>query len=359
MPKSGLTSGLILDGVYHAYDERLVLAGLSLTVSAGEVVCLLGPSGCGKTTALRIAAGLERLSRGRAVINGEVASDRDTFLAPERRSVGFLFQDFALFPHLSVWDNVAFGLRGLSASEKRSRVDRLLETVGLSDYAGDYPHILSGGQQQRVALARALAPEPRVMLLDEPFSDLDARLRDEVRDQTLHLLKESGVATLMVTHDPEEAMWMADRIALMRDGVIVQMGTPSELYFRPADAFAASFFGDVNRMTGEVVAGHVATPFGDLDADLLADQTKVDVLIRPEAIRLMEAGSAQGKALQGRVLTSRLLGRSSLVHLEIPAAPGEDPLHLHARIPGRFLPSENDKISIGLDHSQAFVFPKQ
>ncbi|MEQ9198399.1 MAG: ABC transporter ATP-binding protein, partial [Rhodospirillales bacterium] len=195
--------------------------------------------------------------------------------------------------------------------------------------------------------------------LDEPFSDLDARLRDEVRDQTLHLLKDSGVATLMVTHDPEEAMWMADRIALMRDGVIVQMGTPSELYFRPADAFAASFFGDVNRMSGEVVAGRVVTPFGDLDAGTLPDRTAVDILIRPEAIRLTGQAGAGNSELQGQVMASRLLGRSSLIHLELPLGGGAEPLHLHARVPGRFLPAENDRIWIGLDRSQAFVFPKQ
>ncbi|MEQ9329247.1 MAG: ABC transporter ATP-binding protein [Rhodospirillales bacterium] len=357
MPKQGLTSGLILDGIYHSYGERLVLAGLSLTVSAGEVVCLLGPSGCGKTTALRIAAGLEALSRGRAVINGKVASDRDNHLAPEQRSVGFLFQDFALFPHLDVRDNVAFGLAGLPAAERRARTDRLLATVGLSDYADAYPHILSGGQQQRVALARALAPEPRVMLLDEPFSDLDARLRDEVRDQTLHILKERGVATLMVTHDPEEAMWMADRIALMRDGVIVQMGTPTELYFRPADAFAASFFGDVNRLAGTVSGGRVATPMGDLDAGTLPEGLGVEVLIRPEAIRIETGDSGHGR--RGRVMASRLLGRSSLIHLELPVDGGAGVLHLHSRVPGRFLPAESEEISIGLDQSQAFVFPKR
>jgi iron(III) transport system ATP-binding protein len=357
LAKQGLTSGLILDGIYHSYGDRLVLAGLNLTVSAGEVVCLLGPSGCGKTTALRIAAGLERLSRGRALINGEVASDRNTHLAPERRSVGFLFQDFALFPHLNVRDNIAFGIANLPAAERRARTDRLLETVGLGDYADAYPHILSGGQQQRVALARALAPQPRVMLLDEPFSDLDARLRDEVRDQTLHILKESGVATLMVTHDPEEAMWMADRIALMRDGVIVQMGSPSELYFRPADAFAASFFGDVNRLAGSVSGGRVSTPVGELDAGTLQDGLDVDVLIRPEAIRVETDNSGAGRP--GRVLASRLLGRSSLIHLELPVDGGTEPLHLHSRVPGRFLPAENEEIRIGLDKTQAFVFPKQ
>lgn len=357
MTQQDQTSGLVLDGIYHAYDDRLVLAGVNLSVKSGEIVCLLGPSGCGKTTALRIAAGLEPLSRGTVTINGAVASDRSTHLAPEKRSVGFLFQDFALFPHLNVRDNIAFGIKNVAAEEKRRRTDRLLETVGLVSYADEFPHILSGGQQQRVALARALAPEPRVMLLDEPFSDLDARLRDEVRDETARILKESGVATLMVTHDPEEAMWMADRIALMRDGVVIQMGEPSDLYFRPADAFAVGFFGDVNELTGRVSGGTAATPFGPLDSGTLPDGSEVEILIRPEALRLT-SGPADG-ALPVTVTSSRLLGRSSLVRMMLAVDGGDEPLHLQSRTPGRFLPAEGEVVYAGLETGQAYIFPKQ
>lgn len=357
MTQQDQTSGLVLDGLYHAYDDRLVLAGVNLSVKSGEIVCLLGPSGCGKTTALRIAAGLEHLSRGTVTINGTVASDRSTHLAPEKRSVGFLFQDFALFPHLTVRDNIAFGIKNVAAEEKRCRTDRLLETVGLVSYAEEFPHILSGGQQQRVALARALAPEPRVMLLDEPFSDLDARLRDEVRDETARILKESGVATVMVTHDPEEAMWMADRIALMRDGVVIQMGEPSDLYFRPADAFAVGFFGDVNELAGRVSGGSAATPFGPLGSGTLPDGSEVEILIRPEALRLT-TGPADG-ALPATVTSSRLLGRSSLVRMMLTVDGNAEPLHLQSRTPGRFLPAAGEVVYATLEPSQAYIFPKQ
>jgi iron(III) transport system ATP-binding protein len=229
----------------------------------------------------------------------------------------------------------------------------------MEGYAEAFPHTLSGGQQQRVALARALAPRPQVMLLDEPFSGLDTRLRDQVRDQTLHVLKASGTATLIVTHDPDEAMFMADRIALMRDGRIVQEGTPTELYFRPDSPFVAAFFSDVNRLSGVVLDGRVATPLGDVAGSTLANGTRVDVLIRPEALMLEARGAdAEAGGPAARVMAARLLGRTSLIHLSVPQAEGGH-LHLHARVPGKFLPSEAKLVTIRLDRSQAFVFPAE
>jgi iron(III) transport system ATP-binding protein len=347
--------------VTHAFGTLKAVDRLSLEIARGELVCLLGPSGCGKTTALRIAAGLELLQQGRVRLEGRTVAEPGRDLAPEARGVGLVFQDFALFPHLSVRDNVAFGLRGLGAAERRDRVDRMLAQVDMADQAESWPHTLSGGQQQRIALARALAPRPPVMLLDEPFSGLDASLRNLVRDQTLHLLKESGAATLMVTHDPEEAMFMADRIALMRAGRLVQVGRPTELYFSPVDAFVAGFFGDINRLEGEVHGGGVATPFGDLSAAWLGEGTPVDVLIRPEALHLEPLPEGAPPPGTGTVLAARLLGRTSLVHLSVgggcrPDADGE--LHLHARVPGRFLPEEGHRLSIRLDLGQTFIFPR-
>ena len=346
---------LALDHVSHAFGRLLAVDDVSLSVAPGELVCLLGPSGCGKTTALRIAAGLESLQRGRVLMAGRTMADDQTDVPPEERNVGLVFQDFALFPHLSVGDNVAFGLRGRSAKDKRATALEALERVGMAASAQSYPHTLSGGQQQRVALARALAPKPKVMLLDEPFSGLDARLRQQVRDQTLHLLKASGAATLMVTHDPEEAMFMADRVALMRAGRLVQTGRPTELYLAPADAFVAGFFGEINRLVGVVQGGSVPTPFGDVEVEF-ADGTQVEVLIRPEALRLQPlppgATLSQGVA---KVMAARMLGRSSLVHLSVDGIDGPEH-HLHARIPGRFLPPEDQVLAIHLDRSQTFVF---
>jgi iron(III) transport system ATP-binding protein len=359
---------LALANVSHAFGARKAVDDVTLTVAAGELVCLVGPSGCGKTTLLRVAAGLEDLQVGRIVIDGCAIAEPGYVVPPEARGVGFVFQDYALFPHLTVAKNVAFGLHRKEASERNRRVEEVLVQVGMGDYAQAYPHQLSGGQQQRVALARALAPRPRVMLLDEPFSGLDTRLREQIRDDALHVLKSSGTATLMVTHDPEEAMFMADRLAIMRAGRVEQEGSPVEVYAHPATAFVASFFGQVNELHGTVLSGAVETPFGALAAPGFADGTRVDVLIRPEALRLTAAVEGRDHAIAAKVMAARLLGRSSWIHLSLvepwrAGVPAEAPhegqagfFHFHARVPGRFLPREGEILAVGLEPSQAFVF---
>lgn len=346
------TPALELREVSHRYGDVLAVDRLSLSVGEGEVVCLLGPSGCGKSTVLRLAAGLEVLQEGEIAIAGRSVAAAGKSSPPESRGVGLVFQDYALFPHLSVADNVAFGLQAVPAANREARVLRALRDVGMEDQAARFPHMLSGGQQQRVALARALVAGPSVVLLDEPFSGLDARLRDKVRDQTLHALMESQAATLMVTHDAEEAMFMADRIAVMREGGILQTGTPDDLYCRPASAFVAQLFGEINRLDGLVSGSAVKTPFGALPAAGLEEGAAADILIRPEALHL----SHEAQGARGRVITSRMLGRSSLIHLSVEDGTVTG-LHLHARAPGRFLPDEGEQLSVVLDSSQAFVFP--
>jgi iron(III) transport system ATP-binding protein len=233
----------------RSFGGRAVVDDVSLSVAPGQVTCLLGPSGCGKSTTLRIIAGVDRADRGEVRIDGRVVEGQGVHVPPEARSVGLMFQDFALFPHLTVAENVGFGLR-IDKAEKARRVGELLEKVDLSGFGPKHPHQLSGGEQQRVALARALAPNPRVMLMDEPFSGLDNRLRDGIRDRTLELLKEAGTAVLLVTHEPDEAMRMADEIALMRAGRIVQKGAPYNVYNAPVDKAAAAFFSDINVIRG-------------------------------------------------------------------------------------------------------------
>ena len=356
--RSGTTAvdALSLDGVSHAFDTVLAVDSVDLAVRPGEIVCLVGPSACGKSTLLRVAAGLEDLQRGVVRIGGRVMADESRSVPPEKRGVGLVFQDYALFPHLTVLDNVRFGLTDLSGAARRRRALHSLEQVGMAEQAEAFPHMLSGGQQQRVALARALAPVSRVLLLDEPFSGLDTQLRAQVRDETLHVLKQNAAATLVVTHDPEEAMFLADRIVLMRDGRIVQSGAPVDLYCRPVDAFAAAFFGEVNHIPGTVGDGLVATPFGPITAQGLPNGRSVDVLIRPEGLHLQSGGDAANGAVFGTVEAARLLGRTSLVHLSVEDGNGGD-LHLHVRMPGQFLPDEQSKVTITLDPAQAFVFP--
>ena len=337
--------------VGHAYDGIAVLSQIELAVAQAEILSMVGPSGCGKSTLLRLAAGLEPLATGSILIDGRLVSGGGAQVPPEDRRLGFVFQDIALFPHLTVAENVAFGLRRLGAPEGRRRSLAALAQLDIAGFAEAYPHTLSGGQQQRVALARALAPDPELMLLDEPFSGLDARLRDRLRDETLDLLKARGVAAVIVTHDPEEAMRMGDRLAVMSEGRIVQCGTPLELYRHPGNAFVAGFLGEVERFEGRVEQGRVATPLGSVPAPGLAEGSAAVALIRPEGV-LVDGVFAPGLP-RARVIDARPLGRSTLIRLAVDALATP----LHSRMPGDFLPEPGASVSIRLDWRQAHVFP--
>ena len=259
--------GLHVIGVSHAYGDIRVLDNASLIIPAGELVCLLGPSGSGKTTLMRLASGLERLQEGEILIDDEVVANSEIHVPPEHRGIGLMFQDYALFPHLSIIDNVTFGLFNQPRDQARRQAMEMLDQVGMTCYAASHPHMLSGGQQQRVALARALAPEPKLLLLDEPFSGLDTNMRGQIREETLTVLKASGVATLMVTHDPEEAMFMADRIKILgHNGRILQAGRPHEIYYHPQHEFVAKLFGLMNRFEGVIEAEYVQSPIGKIRA---------------------------------------------------------------------------------------------
>jgi iron(III) transport system ATP-binding protein len=237
---------LQLSNIFHTYDEKKILHDVSFEVGAGEILCLLGPSGCGKTTCLRLAAGLEDLQAGSIAVGGEILANGEINVPVEDRQMGFVLQDFALFPHMNVLGNVTFGLAGLPSDQQERVAQEQLTAVGLWDRCRAFPHQLSGGEQQRVALARALAPGPSVMLMDEPFSGLDVLTRRAVREVTRRLLKERDVPTLMVTHDPDEAMLIGDRIAIMDDGKLIQVGSGEEIAKNPANAFVRALFDGKN-----------------------------------------------------------------------------------------------------------------
>ena len=341
----------------RAFGARPVVQDLSLTVEAGQVTCLLGPSGCGKSTTLRMIAGVERPDAGQIVIDGQTVFGPGVNLAPEQRGVGLMFQDFALFPHLTVAGNIGFGLTG----DKSRRIGELLEKVNLTGFGPKHPHELSGGEQQRVALARALAPRPRVMLMDEPFSGLDNRLRDGIRDSTLDVLKEEGAAVLLVTHEPDEAMRMADQIALMRAGVIVQQGAPYNVYNAPVDKAAAAFFSDINVIRGRSQGALTETPFGSFLTPGQAEGALVDIVIRPQHLKIDfdRAGRgpnptvSDGTPARGVVERSRYLGRESLVEFRMEF----DGSTLTASVPGVFLPKPGTALWLMIRRDRCFVFP--
>ncbi|WP_309666219.1 ABC transporter ATP-binding protein [Tabrizicola sp.] len=343
----------------RSFGGRRVVDDVSLMVAPGQVTCLLGPSGCGKSTTLRMIAGVDRAEAGEVRIDGRLVAGPGVHLPPEARSVGLMFQDFALFPHLTVAENVGFGLRGDRAL-KAGRVGELLEKVSLGGFGAKHPHQLSGGEQQRVALARALAPRPRVMLMDEPFSGLDNRLRDGIRDTTLELLKEAGTGVLLVTHEPDEAMRMGDEIALMRGGQIVQRGAPYNVYNAPVDKAAAAFFSDINVIRGVSKGALTETPFGAFLTPGHADGGAVEIVIRPQHLRIdFDRGgrgpnptSEEGVPARGTVLRSRYLGRESLVDFAMDFEGAK----LTASVPGVFLPKPGTVLWLMMRRDRCFVF---
>lgn len=343
-------SKITLTNIRHHNSDQFSLVIDHMEVGEGEIVCLLGPSGCGKSTTLRLAAGLEQPLAGDIQIGKTRVASSDHFVGPEDRKVGLVFQDYALFPHLTVLENVIFGLDHLPKSERVFVATPLLARMGLTHYADKYPHMLSGGEQQRVALARALAPNPKLLLMDEPFSGLDTVLRDQVRDETFRLLKETGTTVLLVTHDPEEAMRMADRIVLMQDGRIIQCGTPAELYSNPINAFVASFLGQVNKVMATAIDGILQTELGQIaHPKALSSIGNCEVLVRPEAIRL-EPVRDEGE-VSADVLFVRNLGPYVLIDLRLPSGS-----LVVARAASLFQPTIGSKVAIALDRRHVFFF---
>jgi iron(III) transport system ATP-binding protein len=343
---------LHLDAVVLGYGGKSVVSELSFALAPGEIGCLLGGSGCGKTTVLRAIAGFEPLQGGRIALNGHWVADANWQLAPERRQIGMVFQDYALFPHMTVANNVGFGLREWSSVDKGRRIDEMLELVGLSDAGKRYPHQLSGGQQQRVALARALAPGPTVLLMDEPFSNLDVELRERLSIDVHNILKETGTTGLLVTHNQQEAFAMADRVGVMVDGQLQQWASPYALYHEPATRHIATFVGDGVFLPARVSGQNcVSFELGELcriqPLDVAMD-SDVDVLIRPDDIQHDDSSPVRAKVLE-RVFR----GAAFLYTLELPS--GDRVLSL---VPSHHNHAVGEMIGIQLEIDHLVAFPK-
>lgn len=350
---------LEVDRVSHAYGRRAVVRDLSFVLAPGQIACLLGSSGCGKTTMLRLIAGFEKPSAGRILLNGVTIASETTQVPAEARRIGMVFQDYALFPHLSIADNIGFGLREKSALATRQRVDEMLELIGLTQHGESYPHELSGGQQQRVALARALAPQPHLLLLDEPFSNLDVELRERLSQEVRDILKRANMAAILVTHDQNEAFAVADMVGIMREGAIEQWDTPYNLYHRPATRQVADFIGQGVFLPGEVISRQVVqVELGRLESDVPVEcgtscaecqrDCRLDVLLRPDDV--VHDDDSDVKA---EVIAKAFRGAEFLYTLRL--ASGAQVLSL---VPSHHNHAIGERIGIRLDVDHVVAFPQ-
>jgi iron(III) transport system ATP-binding protein len=339
---------VFLDSVSKFFADTKAVSCLTVGIGQGEFFSLLGPSGCGKTTTLRLIAGLEQPDAGTITIDGTVVASPHTWVPPEKRGIGIVFQDYALFPHMTVAQNITFGLRGCAREQVRDRVAELLELTGLAGLAKRYPHELSGGQRQRVALARSLAPRPRVILLDEPFSNLDADLREELRRETKRILAKQGATTILVTHDQEEAFSLSDRIGVLKDGALEQVGSPAEIYHHPHSKFVADFVGKADFIAGTLEGRTVHSAFGSFllgeGPELQASQ--VELMVRPDDVDFIP--DVTGQAI---ITESRFLGASVLYQLQFP-----DGRTIHAIKPSAEMVPVGSRVLVKVDASHIVIF---
>jgi iron(III) transport system ATP-binding protein len=344
------TAMVELTNVSRFFGEVKAVCDLSFSIQDGEFFSLLGPSGCGKTTTLRLIAGLERPNSGVVAIGQEVMADKKVWVAPEKRGIGIVFQDYALFPHMTVSQNIAFGLKGFSREAIRKRVMHILGVVGLTGLGDRYPHELSGGQCQRVALARSLAPSPKVILLDEPFSNLDADLREELRTETKRILRENGTTAILVTHDQEEAFSLSDRVGVLNHGRLEQIGSPAEIYHWPSSRFVADFVGKADFIAGVVNDGVILSKICKfpMSYDKKIVEREVDLMIRPDDVDFVL--DPDGNAT---IIEALFLGGSIMYKLQLA-----DGMIIHSLKPSTQVIPTGTRVHISVDTAHVVVFPR-
>lgn len=343
-----------INNLSHSINNQKVLQNINLELEKDKIACILGPSGCGKTTLLKLIAGLEKVTTGDIIINDEIVSSNTMHLKTEKRKIGFLFQDYALFPHLTVKENLNFAIS--NGKKEKHDIEEIIEIIKLPNSLHKYPHELSGGEQQRVALARSIIAQPGLLLLDEPFSSLDLSLKEEVRDDTLHLLQKSNISVLIVTHDPFEAMFISNKIYIMqKDGKIVQSGSPRQLYNEPINSYVAGFFGETNKFKGMVKNAEVQTPIGKIKTHNNLESKEVVIHVRPQGIKLTKEKTPVN-GIKGTVMASKLMGSFSFVHLSVLDHNNEI-VHVHSHMPASFIPGQSTAVGIEIDDEQIYVFP--
>ena len=345
-------SAVEITNLSHTIGNKEILRNINFTLSKDSISCILGPSGSGKTSLLKLIAGLERVQNGSIKINSKEVSSKSKHLPTEKRNIGFLFQDYALFPHLTVKQNLEYPVNYKTSPHT---IGDIIKLIKLPNSLNKYPHELSGGEQQRVALARSIISNPDILLLDEPFSSLDLNLREDVRDDTLHLLQKSNVSVIIVTHDPFEAMFISNQINIMdTTGRIVQSGSPAELYNNPANSYVAEFFGETNRFEGVVTNGQVITPVGKISAPKELENKNVKIHIRPRGIKLNKQPTPVN-GIKGTVMASKLMGSFSFIHLSVLDKDNEI-VHIHSHMPADFNPKQSSAVEIEIDEKQTFIF---
>ena len=345
-------SAVEITNLSHIIGNKEILRNINFTLSKDSISCILGPSGSGKTSLLKLIAGLERVQNGSIKINSKEVSSKSKHLPTEKRNIGFLFQDYALFPHLTVKQNLEYPVNYKTSPHT---IEDIIKLIKLPNSLNKYPHELSGGEQQRVALARSIISNPDILLLDEPFSSLDLNLREDVRDDTLHLLQKSNVSVIIVTHDPFEAMFISNQINIMdTTGRIVQSGSPAELYNNPANSYVAEFFGETNRFEGVVKNAQIITPVGKISAPKELENKNVKIHIRPRGIRLNKQPTPVN-GIKGTVMASKLMGSFSFIHLSVLDKDNEI-VHIHSHMPADFNPKQSSAVEIEIDEKQTFIF---
>jgi len=339
----------------HFFGEKEALTNLNFSINHNSIVSVLGPSGCGKTTLIRLIAGLEQIQNGEIFLEKSLVANKNLNVPPEKRSISYVFQDFALFPHMTVLENISFAAG--SKSNKKQLIDQVINLSKVENFLDKYPHSLSGGEQQRVALARSIAVQPKLLLLDEPFSDLDINLKREIIDDTLHLINSLESSAIVVTHNAEEAMFLSDTILVMEKGKLLQIGTPHEIYFKPSTLYVASLFGETNIFQSKVDDNTCLTPLGRIKVSNLPNNQDVDVVIRPEAIKLNLEKSPLLNPNSGVVVDSKFLGNSAIIHMTVNDE-RNNKHHIHSKVMGNFLPPPASSVSVTLDEDHVFIFPR-
>ena len=339
----------------HFFGEKEALTNLNFSIDNNSIVSVLGPSGCGKTTLIRLIAGLEQIQKGEIFLEKSLVANKNLNVPPEKRPISYVFQDFALFPHMTVLENVSFAAG--SKSNKKQLIDQVIHLAKVENFLEKYPHSLSGGEQQRVALARSIAVQPKLLLLDEPFSDLDINLKREIIDDTLHLINSLESSAIVVTHNAEEAMFLSDAILVMEKGKLIQIGTPHDIYFKPSNLYVASLFGETNIFQSKVEDNTCLTPLGRIKTFNLSNNQDVDVVVRPEAIKLNLEKSPLLNPNSGVVVDSKFLGNSAIIHMTVNDEKNNKH-HIHSRVMGNFLPPAASSVSVTLDEDHVFIFPR-